>query len=309
MAYQSACLPPCAAPHRTCSHSLVWEMGQSGPSGSWQLVAHKREERLTRRRVLLSIRGILTGWRKGLTGTSCSSTRGRAKSWRPGHGRTSPCTSKCWGTPSWKAAVQTPGLTVDAKLTDFEPEKCPWGKGGQVHPGLQQGKHWQQVEVGGPSPLLGPSSPAGAPQCQAEPAILERTLPPVPRPLSVGLRMFVPWAQNVGQLEPTATRDSSTELCWHAGALGGGRIWPSSTEPAPAPRFPSPLSPTGPRPWSTARVLLSRAGWARPTAAAAPGGLSLCLGDTRARPGPAAAFLMPAALCSAGRLSPTPSRC
>ncbi|XP_052662557.1 uncharacterized protein LOC128150429 [Harpia harpyja] len=88
------------------------------------------------------------------------------------------------------------------------------------------------------------------------------------------------WARNVGQLEPTATRDSSTEPCWHAGALGGGSIWPSSTEPAPAPRSPSPLSPTGPPPRSTARILLSRAGWARPTAAVAPGGLSLCLGGT-----------------------------
>ena len=125
------------------------------------------------------------------------------------------------------------------------------------------------------------------------------------------------WARNVGPLEPAASSGSRTELCWHGAALGGGRVWRSSAARAlaPAPRFPASLTPAGPRPWRqpaprTATVLLARARWARPTAAAAPGGLPPRLGDTRAPPGPAAAaLLMPSALCSAGRLSATPSRC
>ncbi len=42
----------------------------------------------------------------------------------------------CWGRPSWKAAVQPPGVVVDPELSALEPAKCPWGKGGYLHGGL-----------------------------------------------------------------------------------------------------------------------------------------------------------------------------
>ena len=181
----------------------------------------------------------------------------------------------------------------------------------QLEPGSQRGSPRQEALPAGGG-RRGPSLCSvlrWAPQGKRGGAMLERrghageNAQPVAPPT-------VRWDRAVNQLEPTAPSAGSTELCWHRAALGGGRVWPSSADQAPATRFPSSLSPAGPHPWCTARVLLSRAGWARPTAAVAPGGLPPWLGDRGARPGPAAAaFLMPAVLCSAGTLSPMQSRC
>lgn len=194
---------------------------------------------------VLPTRGALPGWGQGLPGASGRSSRGRARSctW----GGTSPCPRICWGTPCWKAAVQKPGVLVDPKLTRLEPAKCPWGKEGQAHPGLQEAKRGQRLEGGDPSPLLRPARGSPVPGRRGHTGESPRPSP-APRPAP-----SLPWAWNVGPLEPTAARAGRTELCWHGAALGGGRVWPSSTAWAPAaalaPRFPAALAPAGRRPW------------------------------------------------------------
>jgi len=64
---------------------------------------------------------------------------------------------------------------------------------------------------------------------------------PLPQPCPQP-RRSVRWA--VVANSPSAGR---TERCWHAAALGGGRLWPSSAAraPAPAPRSPARLAPAG----------------------------------------------------------------
>ena len=102
---------------------------------------------------MLLSRGTSTGWRNGLTGASRISTSRIAKSWA--WGGTTPGTSICWGPPSWKAAWQkrdwcswwTPSC-ASASNVPFCHKEGEWCLG----------LHWkwycQQVEGGGPSPLL-----------------------------------------------------------------------------------------------------------------------------------------------------------
>ena len=148
---------------------------------------------------------------------------------------------------------QRPSLEKTASFIEQDPVKKP-GEG--------VGRRRREVALA-PCPVL-----LGAPPGKAGPAILERAPAPPPQAPPT-----FRWAQTVGHREPTATTGSRAELCWHAAALAGGSLWLRSAATAPAPRFPASPSPAGPPPRCTARALLSRAGWARPAAAAAPGGL------------------------------------
>ena len=77
--------------------------GQSVPLARL-LVTYNWEGWPIHQMVVLPAIGTLRGWRVGLTGTSCSSTRGSAKSctW----GATAPCTGARWRLTSWKATWQ-----------------------------------------------------------------------------------------------------------------------------------------------------------------------------------------------------------
>lgn len=99
--------------------------------------------------VVLPLRGILTGWRYGVTGISCSSTTGSAKIY-------------IWvyiipfGHTGWENWLQCSfaekdlGVPVDNKL-DVSQE-C--AKGGQRYPGMHQNKHHQEDEGVDPPSLV-----------------------------------------------------------------------------------------------------------------------------------------------------------
>lgn len=95
-----------AAGKGTCKKSQVRKM-------IWRKICHTSK----RKGVVLPSRGVLTGWRNRLSGTSCSSTTASAKSctW----GIIIPHTSTCWGQTSLKAALQerTPGPWWTASWT------------------------------------------------------------------------------------------------------------------------------------------------------------------------------------------------
>ena len=131
-----------------------------------------------------------------------------------------------------------------------------------MHPGLQQANHWQQAEGGGASPLLCPALGSPAQDSQGHAGEHPRhEAPPTFR-----------WPPSGGHFGASSHQSRQQGLCWHRAAPAGGRLWPSST--------PRHLHLTcHPRcrrlgripERCRARVLLSRAGWARPTAAGTPG--------------------------------------
>jgi len=97
---------------------------QSVPSPSL-LMIQNWEEWLRHRKVVLPSIRTLTGWKNGLRGTSCSSTRGSAKSctWEG-------TTSLCLGPMSWRVVCQKRPGGPGGHQVENEPAMCPYSKEG-----------------------------------------------------------------------------------------------------------------------------------------------------------------------------------
>lgn len=87
---------------------LTWTQGQSVSTAGSQLTQNWKKcddtgRSMVQWRAMLPFRGIWTGWRNGLRGTSCISTWRNTKffPW----GEITPCISTCWGLTNWKTAL------------------------------------------------------------------------------------------------------------------------------------------------------------------------------------------------------------
>jgi len=132
---------------------MIWMTEQKVPSASLQMT-HSWEQWLTGQRVVLPSRGTSAGWGHGLRGASRSSANGNAEScpW----GGTAPGTRAGWGQPAGKQLCRRGPQGPGGHQVDHEPATSTCGEGGRQPPGLPEAEHHQQVEGGGPSPLLRP---------------------------------------------------------------------------------------------------------------------------------------------------------
>lgn len=118
-------------------------------------MTHSCEEWLLCQRFVLPTRGTWTGWRDGHTGTSCSSTKGSAKSCT--QGGITPCHSSPYmlGLTSWKAALQKRTWGSLWTPSEQEPATWPCHKTKKANcAGLREEECSQQVTGGHLCPLL-----------------------------------------------------------------------------------------------------------------------------------------------------------
>lgn len=125
MSYQSACLQ-CPALHSAglvhIQQSGCWGRVYSQAACSWHTTGEEADAPECRAANQRDLERLEKGTDKNLM----QFNKGKRKVL---HLKKNKLSHQCMlGTPIWKAAVQTPKVMVDPRLTYVDLEKCPWGQ-------------------------------------------------------------------------------------------------------------------------------------------------------------------------------------